>query len=38
MSIDLKGNTNYVALKNLQDQVVVPRTNLAAECCERPYR
>lgn len=30
MSIDLKGNTNYVALKNLQDQVVVPRTNLAA--------
>ena len=30
MSIDLKGNTNYVALKNLQEQYIVPRTNLAA--------
>jgi len=28
--IDLKGNTNFAALKNLQDEYVVPRTNLAA--------
>ena len=30
MSVDLKGNTNFVVLKNLQDELIVPRTNLAA--------
>ena len=30
MSIDLTGNTNFAALKNLQDEVIVPRTSLAA--------
>lgn len=30
MSEDLKGNTNFVFLKNLQDELIVPRTNLAA--------
>ena len=30
MSIDLKGNTNYVALKNEEGQKVVPRTALSA--------
>ena len=30
MSIDLKGNTNFAAFKNLQDEYIVPRTNLAA--------
>ena len=28
--IDLKGNTNFAAFKNLQDEYIVPRTNLAA--------
>ena len=28
--VDLKGNTNFVAFKNLQDEYIVPRTNLAA--------
>lgn len=30
MSIDLSGNTNFVCLKNLRGDFVVPRTNLAA--------
>lgn len=28
--VDLKGNTNFVVLKDLNDEIVVPRTNLAA--------
>lgn len=28
--VDLKGNTNFVVLKDLNDAIVVPRTNLAA--------
>ena len=28
--IDLRGNTNFAAFKNLQDEYIVPRTNLAA--------
>ena len=30
MSIDLKGNTNYVAFHDLEQGLVVPRTNLSA--------
>ena len=30
MSVDLKGNTNYVLLKDLNDDYVVPRTTLSA--------
>lgn len=30
MPVDLKGNTNFACLKNLQDEYIVPRTNLAA--------
>ena len=30
MPVDLKGNTNYVALKNEEGQKVVPRTALSA--------
>lgn len=29
-TIDLKGNTNFVFLKNLNNDLIVPRTNLAA--------
>ena len=30
MSVDLKNNTNYVVLQDLQGSAVVPRTNLSA--------
>lgn len=30
MSVDLKGNTNYTTLKNLDKNIIVPRTSLSA--------
>jgi len=30
MSVDLKGNTNYTTLKDLEKNILVPRTNLSA--------